>query len=181
MADIKLIIDDHVLDQGDVYKIIAPLLYTVEIHDTKELYESTLSTFTENQRYAFAILWYEHEVNNGGHQQFLRNSTGIVWKDVLEGLGKLELTENFAILTTLINIAGGDFSFDRATRNRQVEGIVKELNALDDKFYQTNQRVDIEKSLLKFINDNRRDFYFEGLVKNQNEGGRKTPTANKCI
>jgi hypothetical protein len=165
MIEIKLIIDDQIIEHGDIYKIIDPLLYTVEIHETKEVYESTINSFTDKQKYVFAILWYKYEVDNGGHEQFFFNSTGIVWEDALNGFDKLGLKDNFDILKAAINIVGGSPSFDRAIRKQQLNCVIQDFEDLDDRFYMINDEIDIEQVLLKFIKENRVDFYFEGLVK----------------
>ena len=64
--------------------LIDPLWWSVSIYDGKEQYEKDLAPFTSSQRAIFAVQWYEAEVSNGGHDQFLCNSTGIVWEDALK-------------------------------------------------------------------------------------------------
>jgi hypothetical protein len=64
-------------------RVIDPLWWSVSIHDGPKKYEADLGHFSYPQRYIFAIQWYVAEVNNGGHNQFFFNSTGIVWKDAL--------------------------------------------------------------------------------------------------
>ena len=44
------------------------------------------------------MIWYIAEVNNGGHDQFYFNSTGIVWKDALAGFGELGIDEAVEII-----------------------------------------------------------------------------------
>ena len=56
------------------------------------------------------------EVNNGGHFQFLDNSTGIVWEDALNGLrlfGMDDLADNF---NKVVDLFGGTIPFDREER-----------------------------------------------------------------
>ena len=60
--------------------LIDPLWWSVSIYDGKEQYEKDLAPFTSSQRVIFAVQWYEAEVSNGGHDQFLCNSTGIPWR-----------------------------------------------------------------------------------------------------
>jgi len=50
------------------------------------------------QRYIFTIEWYIAEVNNGGHDQFYFNSTGIVWKNALKGFEEIKHTKAHNIL-----------------------------------------------------------------------------------
>ena len=78
MVEVRIVINDQIIDQGDVYKIIEPLWWTVDIYQGEKIYSDGLGQFTENQKFVFAIEWYFAEVNNGGHSQFFSNSTGIV-------------------------------------------------------------------------------------------------------
>ena len=66
-------------------ELIQPAWETVNIYGTYEEYEETLKPYTIEQRYLLAMHWLGAEVANGGFQQFLSNSTAIVWEDVYKG------------------------------------------------------------------------------------------------
>ena len=79
-------VTDEQIDDGDFQAIVTPLWWEVSIYDGEtEMYDS-LDRFTDPQKYVWAIQWYYSEVENGGHDQFYYNDTGIVWELALEGL-----------------------------------------------------------------------------------------------
>ena len=81
-------------------ELIQPAWETVNIYGSYEEYEESLKPYTTEQRYLLAIHWFGAEVANGGFQQFLSNSTGIVWEDAYKGyqaIGSEKLAEIDAI------------------------------------------------------------------------------------
>ena len=87
-------IDDEFLNNNnDPMAIIAPVWWAATIYDGEEKYNESLAPFSKEQRNVYTLLWYLAEVENGGHDQFYFNSTGIVWKDALIGSKVLGLSE----------------------------------------------------------------------------------------
>ena len=70
MARQRVIVDDEVIESGEIQEMIQPLWWSVSIYDGEEQYRRDLEGFTAPQRYLFALQWYLAEVNNGGHDQF---------------------------------------------------------------------------------------------------------------
>jgi hypothetical protein len=54
------------------------------------------------------------QVNNGGHDQFYFNSTGIVWLDALKAFRELGQSEVVAIIEASVQWLGGNPSLDTA-------------------------------------------------------------------
>ena len=82
--EITFDIGDREIDGDDYFAVIEPVFWSVSIYDGPEKYESDLASFSNEQRLLLAYHWYLSEVNNGGHDQFYYNSTGIVWRDALK-------------------------------------------------------------------------------------------------
>ena len=98
------------------WDLINPMWHEVSIYEGLDVYNRDLKPFSLGQRRIFAIMWYDAEVVNGGHDQFFSNSTGIVWKDALDGLkmvGADKLAEN---LQKAVDLFGGEVPFDRIER-----------------------------------------------------------------
>jgi hypothetical protein len=161
----EIVIDDAVINEADVQKIIDPLWWAVDIYQSEEIYKEGLKRFSANQKYVFAIQWYLAEVNNGGHDQFFTNSTGIVWKDALDGFEKIGLKENYSILKAAADKLGGNPSLDRDTRQAQYDKMLPDFEKLDDRFFDSDKRTPIDSMVFEFIKLNRKDFYFRGKVK----------------
>lgn len=167
MIPVHITIDDELINNPGEYaatNIIEPVWWSVNIYDGLESYEKSLKPFSKEQRYVIAIEWYLSEVNNGGHDQFYFNSTGIVWKDALEGLKEIGIDEAAVILEESIQRMGGDPSFSREVRQKQLENLEPDFEDLDTKFYDLEEKIDIEKLMYKYILEHKSAFYFEGSI-----------------
>jgi len=112
-------IDDEVIDQGDPWAVIDPVFWTADIYDGEAEYNNSLAPFSREQRYLLAVSWYMAEVNNGGHDQFYYNSTGIVWKDALAGFRDMGLDQVVAILEESAQRMGGNpVSIEKPARSK---------------------------------------------------------------
>jgi hypothetical protein len=158
-------IDDAKIDEGDPLAIIEPVWWNANIYEGEQKYNESLSPFSREQRYVFAVIWYIDEVNNGGHDQFYSNSTGIVWKDALAGFREFGMDEAVAILQESAARMGGDPSLDRATRQQQLASFQPNFDDLDTRFYALQRRVDMDEAMRKYIRQHRQAFYFEGEVR----------------
>jgi hypothetical protein len=159
---VNICVSDEEIEKGDIQDIIDPLWYSVSIYDGEERYNSDLSKFSIPQRYVFAIQWYITEVNNGGHDQFYFNSTGIVWKDALKGFEEIGHEQSYNILKESAERLGGSISLDRFKRQEQLEISEVDFEDLDSKFYNI---LDIEEFILRYIKNHKSDFYFKGVVQ----------------
>ena len=124
-------------------ELIQPAWETVNIYGTYEEYEETLKPYTIEQRYLLAMHWLGAEVANGGFQQFLGNSTAIVWEDAYKGCQAVG-SENLAyLIEELIKIYGRDIPFDREERANILESfsgeILKEIDTLTDLYYEIEE------------------------------------------
>jgi len=160
---VEVIIDEELIKSKDIFRIIEPLWWNVNIYDSVEEYESNLSEFNDYQKYIFAIEWYIVEVNNGGHDQFYFNSTGIVWEDALMGFKEIGAEENYIVLLESTKLLGGTPSKVREERQNQLDKLEPDFDELDNRLY------DSEKELYEKINEyilkNMEMFEYKGMVK----------------
>ena len=108
----------------DAWDLIQPFWYNVSIYDGLEVYNEDLSGLTVAQRRFLALFWYDSEVCNGGHDQFFYNSTGIVWKDALEGMRMIGDNADADNFQKAIDLFGGSVPFDRDERNAVLDEII---------------------------------------------------------
>jgi hypothetical protein len=157
-------IDDEVIDKGDPWAVIEPVWWTGNIYDGEAEYEKSLARFSKEQRFLLAVNWYVTEVNNGGHEQFYYNSTGIVWKDALAGFREMGLDEAAAILEESAERLGGNPSLDRERRWEQMDAHEPTFDDLDDRFYDLEDTIDLDAVMQEYIVQHREAFYYEGDV-----------------
>jgi len=159
-----VVVDDAVIDKGDLYKVIDPVWWTVNIYDDMDTYENSLSSFSKRQRLVNAVIWYRSEVNNGGHDQFYYNSTGIVWRDALEAFETFGLGQFARVLSASADRFSRPPSLDREERNEQMEAEEPEFDDLDSRFYALEDSVNMDAKLMNLIKKHRSEFYFDGSV-----------------
>ena len=157
-------ITDATIDGNDYMEVITPVWYSVSIYDGQAQYEKDLTRFSKEQRHVFACAWYLSEVNNGGHDQFYSNSTGIVWKDALAGFQAIGLNKFADLIVESARRLGGTPSFDRKERMAQLEKTKTVFDDLDDRLYDLEDEIEVEEKFLEYIRANRTKFYFSGKV-----------------
>ena len=155
-------VTDEQIDDGDIQSVITPLWWEVSIYDGETEMLDALENFTEPQKYVWAIQWYCAEVENGGHDQFFYNDTGIVWEIALEGLRKIGCETFAAILEEAAQRIGGCPSKDRETRWHEMSMHNAEFEDLDSKFY--DREHELEQYLRDYVRDKREAFLFDGTV-----------------
>ena len=158
-------IDDEVISQGDLYTITDPIWWTANIYDGEQKYNESLARFSQEQRYIFAVISYIDEVNNGGHEQFYSNSTGIVWRDAFAGFRELGIDEGAGIIQESAARMGGNPGLDRATRQQQLDAYQPNFDDLNARFYELERKIDIDDAMRQDILQHRSAFYFEGEIE----------------
>src|ERR1041384_2684699 len=148
----------------DAFAIIEPVWYAVDIYSSLFEYESSLRVFSYPQRLVFAVHWYIAEVNNGGHDQFYDNSTGIVWPDAAAGFDAINLSAAGDIIRESSRRLGVA-SRDRKERWRQMEELEPSFEDLDDTFYRLQDSESIDTLILEYARRNAPSFYLKGLVQ----------------
>lgn len=158
-------IGDREIDGDDYFPVIEPAFWSVSIYDGPEQYERDLANFSHEQRLLLAYHWYLSEVNNGGHEQFYDNSTGIVWMDALKAFEAIGVQSVVTIIQKSANRLGGKPSLDREERQQQLEDFDPDFEDLDQELFALEARVDIDQKMLEFIRTHRQRFFFSGSVE----------------
>ena len=124
-------------------ELIQPAWETVNIYGSYEEYEESLKPYTTEQRYLLAMHWLGAEVDNGGFQQFLGNSTGIVWEDAYKGYQAIGSEKLAYLIEELIKIYGRDIPFDREERGNILDSFsqekLAEIDAITDLYYEIEE------------------------------------------
>ena len=131
--------EDIAKGKYDAWNLILPFWDNVNIFEGLETYNKDTELLTDAQRRFIALQWYDSEVCNGGHDQFFRNSSGIVWKDALEGMKMIGDEKGADNLQKAVEIFGGSIPFDYFERRKALEKIyenygMKAFDEIDDEF-----------------------------------------------
>lgn len=115
----------------------------MNIYGSYEEYEESLKPYTTEQRYLLAMHWLGAEVANGGFQQFLSNSTAIVWEDAYKGYQAIGSEKLAYLIEELIKIYGRNIPFDREERVNILESFsekkLEEIDTLTDLYYEIEE------------------------------------------
>ena len=130
--------------------------------DYKKEYESIIKLSQSEQ--AIYIIWgLEAEINNGGFNQYLFNSSGQFAELAPDAL-KLVGAVKFAELTEKVNRIYKTEN-DKITKHQDgtIEGFSKSydenpLNDLDDEFYKLYEKENLQNLQIKYIRKNKNDF-----------------------
>jgi hypothetical protein len=169
---VVLQVNEATLAGDDAFAVIEPVWWTANIYDSLEDYEASLESFSHSQRLLFALHWYLSEVNNGGHEQFYFNSTGIVWPDALEAFRLVDVPEGAEILQQSASRIGGSPSRERDERQRQMEKHSPDFEDLDNRFYELQEKIDFNAKMLDFARAHSDAFHFDGTVEKPVSFGR---------
>lgn len=161
---VDIVVDDRTVAGTDVFALVEPVWNAANIYDGWSEYEESLRPFTLSQRHLFAIEWYRAEVNNGGHDQFFSNSTGIVWEDAVRGFEAIGLIDGANILRTASQRIGGA-ARDRSMREAQLEATNASFDDLDTRFYKLEETGALDRMMLGFARGRPHDFHFRGRVE----------------
>jgi hypothetical protein len=112
--------------------------------DTEE--RNGLAAFSRAERYVYAIEAMVREVNNGGWDQFFRNSSGALAPDLVPALEAIGSTKNLSIARRALKI------FGEVTQ----AGADNPWEALEGEFYENPE--DLEAMMLEFIAKNAAEF-----------------------
>lgn len=165
--------EDIIAGKYDPMDLIDPLWWAVSIYDGKEQYEADLARFTSTQRKIFAVNWLDSEVSNGGFDQFMFNSTGIVWEDALTGFRLIGANRCAEILERVIEKFGGSIPFDREERQEILEkltadpdneGEYLDIFGDDDRnYFEVNEEID--GLIMDYAKTHADEFVFSGEVE----------------
>ncbi|HET6978957.1 MAG TPA: DMP19 family protein [Pyrinomonadaceae bacterium] len=164
-TSISFNIGDSEIQGDDYFTVIEPVFWTVNIYDGPERYEEDLANFSAEQRLVLAYHWYLSEVNNGGHDQFYYNTTGIVWPDALKAFREIGHSEVVAIINKSISRLGGSPSLNRDERMEQMERLEPNFDDLDQELFRLEERADFDEKVLQYIRTHRESFLFSGVVE----------------
>lgn len=155
-------IDRDFVTTHDLDEVMEPVRWRANIYDGPLQYEASLAGFSCEQRWLFAVDWYQAEVNNGGHDQFYSNSTGLVWPDALAGLHAIGAEEAAALLQESADRLGGSPSLSREERGADLARLAPDFNDLDTRFYALGE---LDAPMKTFMRAHPDAFLFDGIVE----------------
>lgn len=161
--------EDIAAGKYEAWDLIRPMWLVYDIYKDRARYEETSAQFTPAQRRAHAWVYYNNEVFNGGHQQFLINSTGLIWQEALDCMEMVGADKSANNLRKIVTAFGGSIPFDRKERMDAFEKIwdadcsfAKLISKYDDEYYGTDVADEILEMLTQYMRSHPQEFVLEG-------------------
>ncbi len=162
-----LIGDAEIADATIPFEFMNSIWQVVNFYDGPVIYEKTAARVSRSQRLMLAVVWYCAEVNNGGHEQFYQNSTGLLWRDALKGFEEFDLPEFAQLIAASALRIGGNPALDRAERQKCLLDIAPNFEDLDDLFAEREEKSNLDAKLLKYIRDHPSQFYLDMKIEKE--------------
>ena len=138
----KYTYEDVVAGTIETYQLLEPMYDLIDLSDNLT-YECTAKQFSRPMRLIFAVDSYMAEVYNGGHDQFFFNSTGVVWKDALEGLEAIGAQVAASILRRVIGRFDCGIPDDADERRKKMADLEDGIFEEDDQaFYDMSGNIE---------------------------------------
>ena len=155
--------------EGDLWVVLEPMHWKGNFYEDAALYERSLAEFTVFQRMLFAMNWMESEVCNGGFDQFLGNSTGMVWADACAGFTAIGDQCTVDILDVVRTWYGAEPPKDRKARQQRLQELQETdaygpLEELDNRFYSEKALAHREEKQRAWVKNNAGQFTFDGDI-----------------
>lgn len=142
------------------WKALEVIWENANIYDGEKELEESLAPATKGQRAVYAVYFYSAEVDNGGHDQFFFNSTGLLWEEVLKGFDLLELPEFKKILEkALTHFPNSKPSKNREERIKQLDAIDFDLYEIDKEFYALDKGGVLREKFNQYILTHPEEFF----------------------
>jgi len=148
-------------DDSLAWDVIEVMSEHGDFYQDEDTYKRSIQSATKGQLAVYACTWYLSEVNNGGHDQFFSNSTGMVWDDALAGFQLLAATQHRQILAKAIAVfPDSKPAMDRQKRSNQMENADSSLfDKLDNRLYDLEE--DFDALATKYILDHPDEFFVD--------------------
>ena len=138
----KYTYEDVVAGTIETYQLLEPMYDLIDLSDNLT-YECTAKQFSRPMRLIFAVDSYMAEVYNGGHDQFFFNSTGVVWRDALEGLEAIGAQAAASILKRAIGRIDCEIPDDADERRKMMDDLEDGIFEEDDQaFYDMSENIE---------------------------------------
>lgn len=162
LQPVRIVVTDEMIAREDAWPVLEPVWLTANFYETYEVLEQSLAQFTWPQRLAWAVMWHNAEVCNGGHHQFFWNSTGMIWPEALEGLTAIGRDDMSAILREAVSRFPSPPMRDRDQRIDALEARSIDFDDLDGRYYEAEG--ELWDALIAFIRKQPAEFRFDGVV-----------------
>jgi hypothetical protein len=165
---VEIRIDDAVIGKdgakGRPMAVIEPLWWSVNRDDGPAAYEKSLQGFSKAQRLVFAVVVYNAEVGQDGHEAFYERVADYIWRDAVEGFEAIGLPEEAQIARETATRIGGPLSVGKDGRLPRRKLASVSLEDLNSRYYDLMLKGQNRK-IMEYIRSRRGDFYFSGFVE----------------
>ena len=163
MEKVRVVIDAAALERLRPIRAVEPLWWSIDPAMPLTEYEAAFAPYTRRQRLVYAMCWHGAEVGNGGHDQFFWNSTGVVWKDALEGYREAGIEDVAQLLQEAAARLGGDPPLEKVPRCELMQSLEPSFDDIDNAFFPILNST-LDDRIMAYVRAHAGDFQFNGIV-----------------
>jgi hypothetical protein len=147
-------------NEEELFRYAVSLLRNwVDIYHDPEYLQEQYRLLTPPQRGLHAVSWMKDESDNGGIDQFFRNSTGVVAPEALEGLKLFGVKDEYDELAAIMK-AFPDGAPDRNKEKRRAQMTQRwGEKRIDEEFKGRPRDVELEVDLARYIRAHMTEFF----------------------
>jgi hypothetical protein len=128
---------------------------TAKIEPDYENEFEIIKSFNIHKQMIYSIWVFTTEIDNGGLLQFYENSSGKFYKLALESLKTVKANDHFDVLKKANNyIESIDYKFAKIRHWINSSFEFTKLNNLDNQYFETSAKEDLEKLQIEYIREN---------------------------
>ena len=141
---------------------LAPVYGIVDLTAGYMSYIADASLLTAEQLLAFAVTFYADEVSEGGHEKFLYDPAGMLWRETVIGLDEIGAHDAAEELRSLRDRFVPEVPFEQAERIRLSEEQELWFDE-EDAFFRSHEQ-EIRRLLEEYVRNNAEAFEFDGDI-----------------
>jgi hypothetical protein len=121
---------------GDYWSTVEPFWDAINIYEGPEAFRQTFDSAPRVSGLMFAAHFCQSEICNGGFDQFLSNSTGVLAPEAVEGFREIGQLQIATLVESAMDLVGSPYPRDREERQGRLSQVPEgALDALDQKFF----------------------------------------------
>lgn len=125
-------------------------------------YLADASLLNPEQLLTFAVINYVSEVSEGGHERFLYDPAGMLWREAITGLEEIGAADAADNLRSLRDRFDPELPFDQSERVRLIEEQELWFDK-EDELFRTHES-EIRAKLEEYVRRNAEAFEFDGEI-----------------
>lgn len=158
----KITAEDIISGKQSAADALAPVYELFDLSAGYLNYVADCTLVNTEQLLCYAVHYYIEEVAAGGHEKFLLDPAGMLWREVIIGLDEIGAPDTAEMLREMRSRFHPELAFEQAQRVKQVQEGDMYFDE-EDKFFHEHEK-ELRFKLTDYIRDYAEKFEFDGEI-----------------